>query len=174
MPLDQPSILRTLMQWRTRLAAAAWLVTRDAHAAEDIFQTVAVRAIAGDAAFDAEAALVSWAFVCTRHAAIDWSRRRRREAVGIDAAVLERVEAEWIGVGADDVRLAALRACLEAVPEASRRLLRLRYADGRGCAEVAERLGAGLDAVYKRLSRLHAALRRCVEGKLAAAGGADR
>lgn len=174
MPLDQPAILRTLMQWRTRLVAAAWLVTRDAHAGEDIFQTVAVRAIAGDATFDAEAALVSWAFVCTRHAAVDWSRRRRREEVGIDTGILDRVEAEWIAAGTDEARLAALRACLEAVPEASRRLLRLRYADGRGCAEVAERVGAGLDTVYKRLSRLHAALRRCIDGKLAAAGGADR
>jgi hypothetical protein len=41
-------------------------------------------------------------------------------------------------------------------------------------AEVAAAVGVGLDAVYKRLSRLHAALRQCVEGKLIEAKGAHR
>jgi DNA-directed RNA polymerase specialized sigma24 family protein len=31
---------------------------------------------------------------------------------------------------------------------------------------VAQQLGAGLNAVYKRLSRLHQALKKCIETKL--------
>ena len=42
------------MRWRTRLSAAAWLVVRDAHAAEDIFQNVAVKAMTREARFEAE------------------------------------------------------------------------------------------------------------------------
>jgi DNA-directed RNA polymerase specialized sigma24 family protein len=60
------------------------------------------------------------------------------------------------------------------VPAESRRVLELRYADGLGCAEVAAAVGVGLDAVYKRLSRLHTTLRQCVEGKLIEAKGAHR
>jgi len=45
-------------------------------------------------------------------------------------------------------------------------LLRLRYFDGNSCADVANKLGMGLSAVYKRLSRLHAGLRKCVELRL--------
>ncbi len=174
MPLDNPQILRALMPWRTRLSAAAWIVTRDAHAAEDIFQTVAVKAISTEVVFEAEAALVSWAFIAMRHAAIDWMRRRSREEVGIEAGLLDRVDAEWIERGPEGGRLAALRECLEGVPVESRRLLDLRYADGLSCAEVAARLGLALDAVYKRLSRLHATLGQCVEGKLIEAKGAHR
>jgi RNA polymerase sigma-70 factor (ECF subfamily) len=174
MPLDHAQILRALMPWRTRLSAAAWIVTRDAHAAEDIFQAVAVKAISTDVVFEAEAALVSWAFIAMRHAAIDWQRRRSREEVGIEAGLLDRVDAEWIERGPEGERLAALRECLERVPADSRRVLELRYADGLDCAEVAAAVGVGLDAVYKRLSRLHATLRQCVEGKLIESKGAIR
>jgi DNA-directed RNA polymerase specialized sigma24 family protein len=60
------------------------------------------------------------------------------------------------------------------VPAESRRVLELRYADGLGCAEVAAAVGVGLDAIYKRLSRLHATLRQCVEGKLIEPKGGNR
>ena len=174
MTLDNAQILRVLMPWRTRLSAAAWLVTHDAHAAEDIFQSVVVKAISTNVAFEAEAALVSWAFIAMRHTAIDWQRRRSREEVGLEGSLLDRVDAEWIERGPEGGRLAALRECLEGVPAESRRVLELRYADGLGCAEVAAAVGMGLDAVYKRLSRLHATLRQCVEGKLIEAEGAHR
>jgi hypothetical protein len=38
MPLSEKEILRFLMQSRERISAAAWLVVKDAHVAEDIFQ----------------------------------------------------------------------------------------------------------------------------------------
>ena len=38
MTLSEWDILRTLMKSRDRVAAASWVVVRDAHAAEDIFQ----------------------------------------------------------------------------------------------------------------------------------------
>ena len=66
--------------------------------------------------------------------------------------------------------MGALRDCLDQIPAASRRLLELRYFEGRSCNEVAAEVGAGLDAVYQRLSRLHRQLRACVEQRL---GGAQ-
>ena len=61
----------------------------------------------------------------------------------------------------------ALRDCLAAAPESSRRLLKLRYFDGYRCEEVAREMGIALNAICKRLSRLHESLRQCVDGKLA-------
>jgi RNA polymerase sigma factor (sigma-70 family) len=60
-----------------------------------------------------------------------------------------------------------LQDCLAAVPESARRLLKLRYFDGYSCEEVAEQRGIGLNAIYKRISRLHEDLKACIEGKLA-------
>jgi hypothetical protein len=39
MTISKQDILRTLMKWHDRIAVAAWVVVRDAHTAEDIFQT---------------------------------------------------------------------------------------------------------------------------------------
>jgi RNA polymerase sigma-70 factor (ECF subfamily) len=172
MPLDQTAVITTVMQWRQKLTAAAWLVVRDTHAADDIFQTVVLKALSSEAVFDADAAVVSWSFITCRNASIDWLRRRRKETSVLEANTITTLHDEWAreNLAHANVRTDALEACLGEVPEQARLLIRLRYADGLACGEVAARLGLNLDAVYKRLSRLHLTLRQCVEGKLALEG----
>jgi RNA polymerase sigma-70 factor (ECF subfamily) len=167
--LTEESILQTLLQARMRLSAAVWLMVRDTHAAEDIFQNVTLKAMSSRATFASESSLLSWAFITARREGIDWLRRHRRETIGLEDGVLDLLDREWQAeIPAGSARSDALADCLAAVPESARRLLRLRYFEGHNCEEVAERLGLGLDAVYQRLSRLHRQLRQCVEGKLPA------
>ena len=115
---------------------------------------------------------MSWSFVTCRNASIDWLRRRKREAAILEADTVAQLHEEWAtaGLQQEDRRADALEECLSDVTEQARVLVRLRYADGLACGEVADRLGITLDAVYKRLSRLHLTLRQCVEGKLAVEG----
>ncbi len=168
MTISEQDILRTLMKSRDRIAAAAWVVVRDAHAAEDIFQDVVIKALTKEVSFEAEGALLSWAFITARRGGIDWLRRHRRELTGLDSEVLELLEQEWLCETAHhgEQRTEALRACLKALPEKSSRLLRLRYFEGDSCREVATKLGTGLNVVYKRLSRLHKGLKECIELRL--------
>ena len=172
--LSEPEILPALMKWRTRVSAAAWVVLHDAHAAEDIFQNVALKAMTREATFETESALLSWAFITARREGIDWLRQHQRETTGLDADILEMLEHEWPSAPAQPAGeiIEALRTCLEAAPEPSRRLLKLRYFEGYRCEEVAEQMGIGLSAIYKRVSRLHESLKECIEGKLAGAGEA--
>ena len=169
MKLTEQAILQMLMKARTRLSAAAWLVVRDTHAAEDIFQNVALKAMTREVTFESEAALLSWAFITARREGIDWLRRHQRETLSLDAEVLELLEHEWQSEAAHPAgaKVEALRDCLAAAPESARRLLKLRYFDGYSCEEVAEQMGLGLNAVYKRVSRLHESLKDCIQGKLA-------
>ncbi len=166
--LSEPDILQTLMKWRTRVSAAAWVVVRDTHAAEDIFQNVALKAMTREVSFENESALLSWAFITARREGIDWLRRHQRETICLDAEILELLEHEWQSKPAHSAgaKMEALQDCLEAAPEAARRLLKLRYFDGYSCAELAEQMGLGLNAIYKRVSRLHESLKNCIEGKL--------
>ena len=89
----------------------------------------------------------------------------------MDTAILELLEHEWIteATPRGNAQMAALQECLESVPDKSRQLLRLRYFQAYSCQEIAEQFGAALDAIYKRLSRLHASLRACIEKRLAEA-----
>ncbi|MEI6236786.1 MAG: sigma-70 family RNA polymerase sigma factor [Planctomycetota bacterium] len=169
MPLAQEEIVKTLLSSRMRVLASLWVIVRDAPAAEDIFQNVTVKALAGETRFAREAELISWAHVTARNEALNWVRAKRSQAVALDTAVLEMLEREWARDsahgGAD--RVEALRDCLAALPAASRRVLELRYFDERSCAHVARESGVGIDAIYQRLSRLHRALKKCIERRLA-------
>ena len=173
MNLTEPGILQTLMKWRTRVSAAAWVVVRDAHAAEDIFQNVALKAMTREVSFENEAALMSWAFITARREGIDWLRRHQHETLCLDAEILGLLENEWQSEVAHPAgaKVEALQDCLAAAPESARRLLKLRYFDGYSCEEVAEHMGLGLNAIYKRVSRLHESLKDCIEGKLRNATG---
>ena len=166
--LSEPDILQSLMKARTRLSAAAWLVVRDTHAAEDIFQNVTLKAMTRPVLFENEASLMSWALVTARREGIDWQRRHQRESLGIDPEILNLIDREWQSPQAHPLgaKMEALQDCLAAAPESARRLLRLRYYDGHSCEEVAEKMGLELNAIYKRISRLHGSLRDCIEEKL--------
>ncbi len=169
MALAQEYIVRTLLAARMRISASAWVIVRDAQAAEDIFQNVTVKALTGGGQFECEAQLVSWAHVTARHEALNLIRSRKARVLVLDAASLELLESEWIREAArpESDRVEALRQCLDALPADSRRVLHLRYFQERSCAEVSQALGVGLDAIYQRLSRLHRALAQCIERRLA-------
>ena len=68
-----------------------------------------------------------------------------------------------------DPRAEALERCLEGLPPKSRPLLALRYEQGLKLGQIAQRIGASLDAVHKALFRLRDRLQECVEQRLAAA-----
>ena len=168
MPFDHETTLRHLFAARQRLSAAAWLIVRDAHAAEDIFQSVALKSVTRDVSFEHEGALLSWATVSAKREAVDWLRKRKSETLGLELDVLDLLDREWQSKSAapEGRRMEALRECLDAVPANSRRLLDLRYFEGHQCQEVAEMLGAGVEAIYQRLSRLHRQLKQCVDQRL--------
>jgi RNA polymerase sigma-70 factor (ECF subfamily) len=164
------------MHWRNRISAAAWVVVRDAHLAEDIFQKVTLKALACDVTFESEGALLSWAFISARREGIDWLRKKGREAATLAPHLLDVIDNEWRenAVAAGMEKLEALKGCLEATPSESQMLLRLRYAEGLRCELIAKQLSVKVDAVYKRLSRLHEMLRQCIDLKLNATTPARR
>jgi len=176
MALAQESIVRTLLAARMRISASAYVIVRDAQAAEDIFQNVTVKAITGDARFDMEAQLLSWAHVTARHEAMNQLRSRKGHALVLGPTVLELLQADWEGGlgGSEGDRVEALRKCVESLPDDSRRMLELRYFQARTCTEVSREMGLGLDAVYQRLSRLHRSLRQCIERRLGGGAPANR
>lgn len=171
MALTQEEVVSVLFAARSRISTGIWLVVRDSQVAEDIFQTTAVKAIAPGASFASQAHLLSWVQVVARREALDWLRRSRPECTVLEADVLTLLEQQaQADPTPEGARVDALRDCVELVPQRSRRLLELRYCEGRSCEEVAKATGVKLAAVYQRLSRLHRALKGCVERRLA--GGA--
>jgi RNA polymerase sigma-70 factor (ECF subfamily) len=172
MPLSEKEILRFLMQSRERISAAAWLVVKDAHVAEDIFQNTVLKAVTKDVSFQAEAALFSWAFITARRDSLNWFRKHGRESVGIDEDILTLIHQDWQNdhLNPKGNRFELLRDCMEELPQKSEKILRLRYFEGLSCGEIADSISITLDAVYKRISRIQNSLRKCVELKMQPGG----
>ena len=172
MPLSEKEIFRFLMQSRERISAAAWLVVKDAHVAEDIFQNTVLKAVTKDVSFEAEAALFSWAFITARRDSLNWIRKHRRESVGIDEDILTLIHQDWQNdhLNPKGNRFELLRDCMEELPKKSEKILRLRYFEGLSCGEIADSISITLDAVYKRISRIQNSLRKCVELKMQPGG----
>ncbi|MCA8964369.1 MAG: hypothetical protein H6838_10880 [Planctomycetes bacterium] len=83
---------------------------------------------------------------------------------------VEAADAVWdrrCGDDDGDGYLAALRACVDALPARSRRLVELGYEDELGRAAIGRELGLRTDGVKTALRRLREMLRTCVEKRIA-------
>ena len=106
----------------------------------------------------------TWLFRTTRHRAIDFLRKRRRERELIDDVPIEDVVDET-GNGGEgdsvvDIDEAALGAALLAMPPPQREVVMLRYRDGLTYQEIAQVINRPMGTVR---TRLHHARKRLQE-----------
>jgi RNA polymerase sigma-70 factor (ECF subfamily) len=167
MPLGPDAVVQVLLRDRLRIAAVAVAVVRDIHAADDIFQQVVLSALQHRDQFQDAGHALGWAIRAARHRAVDLARGRHLRP--LPDAVLDRLEAAWAdpAEACPSDRAEALHRCLAKLTGPVRTLIGLRYDEGLSAAAIGERLGRSTDAVYQTLSRVHRALRACVEQELA-------
>jgi len=125
--------------------------------------------------YDLDRPFAGWLRGIAKHKVIDYFRAcqtgRRRvhslppEAVAAVADELERLNRPPRGEVYRDC-FAALRTCLEALPERDREVVERAYRQRQNCTTIADQLGHTADAVRKRLQRARAALRDCILSKL--------
>jgi RNA polymerase sigma-70 factor, ECF subfamily len=134
-------------------------------AAEDVQQEVWLAVYRGVASLSDPRAFRTWLYRTTRHRAVDYLRRRRRERelVADVAADADAGGGSAAAHGPDDDPLSepldagALHAALATLPPVQREALVLRYQDGLSYAEIALVVGCSVGTVR---SRLHHAKRR--------------
>lgn len=93
-------------------------------------------------------------------------RSRRSLAARREVELADEVWQQQCEAIDDDVRIAALRQCVAALPDRSRGLLQRCYGDGAGREALAAEFGLLAEGVKTSLRRLRAALRECVERRL--------
>ncbi len=120
-------------------------------AAEDVQQEVWLAVYRGIRTLSNARAFRTWLFRTTRHRAIDFLRRRRRESELLADAALERIGLSESAEDSLEVDEAALRLALETLPAAQREVLILRYRDDLSYAQIALVVGCALGTVRSRL-----------------------
>lgn len=167
--LGQGQIARLLMHHRTALYGYIFACVRNHADAEDILQNVSVAVTESIQQLMDEKGFLPWAREIARRRVLAHRRLARREQP-LDPELLarlaeasDRVERER---PASDQR-SALLACLESLPEQSRRIIAMRY-DGSvaGMNELAARFGRSVQGIYAQVKRIKAVLRECVQRRL--------
>ena len=167
MSWSRNDVLQLALAHRTRLWGYLLGLTKDARAAEDLFQETWLIVCEKWEQFRPGTSFMAWACTIARFqflASVDPQRRRH---VLVESAVLEQALAE-APAGDDGLadRRAALRACLTTLRGRARQAVSLVYVEDHGHEGAAERLGLSLNALYTLLSRVRQNLRTCIERRL--------
>jgi RNA polymerase sigma-70 factor (ECF subfamily) len=141
----------------------------DPFEADDLAQEVFLIAFRKLDGFDGKRPITGWLRAIAHNKAREYLRKRREFAAGaagdllnlIDESIERREEQE-----PTSEMVEALRMCAKELARHARDLLRWRYADDLGMAEVCEKLGRGHSTVTMMLWRIRRQLRACVEQRL--------
>ena len=166
---------------RPYLLRYASLQLRDSAAAEDAVQEALLAALAGEAGYGGRANLRTWLTGILKHKIVDTIRRQSRERPAADL-VSEGDDGEFDGLfdnrghweempdaweqpeGALGQKqfLAALEACLRALPERTARVFMMREHLGLETSEICKELGITSTHCWVMLHRARMALRLCL------------
>jgi RNA polymerase sigma-70 factor (ECF subfamily) len=117
--------------------------------------------------FAANSNFIAWAFQIARFQVMKAQAQRRSAAHRFSDEVIEALAASAPALPFDEAKLAALPGCLEQLAPQARRIVELCYQHEHKPREIARLLGWTAAAVSVTLTRARAALRDCVERRLA-------
>jgi RNA polymerase sigma-70 factor, ECF subfamily len=172
---------RQIEDLRPYLLRYAALQLRDSAAAEDAVQEALLAALAGEANFAGRSNLRTWLTGILKHKIVDAIRRQSRERTaaeldpGSDAEEFdglfdrrghwEETPNAWDqpeGALGQKQFLAALEACLRALPERTARVFMMREHLGMDTPEICKELGITATHCWVMLHRARMALRLCL------------
>ena len=173
---------RQIEALRPYLLRYATLQLRDAAAAEDAVQEALLAALAGEANFAGRSNLRTWLTGILKHKIVDGIRRQARERPAADlqegdeGGEFDRLfdrRGHWQeapdawqqpeGALGQKQFLAALEACLRALPERTARVFMMREHLGLETAEICKELGISATHCWVMLHRARMALRLCLQ-----------
>jgi RNA polymerase sigma-70 factor, ECF subfamily len=136
---------------------------------EDTFQEVSLLLWREFDKYDPTRPFAAWARGVAAKTILRGARDARHSSLAMSEATVAALENAFARFDAAPPRdEEALRQCLQALPDKSRALLRLRYQESLKLAEIASRTSSNVSAVHKALTRLRDALQKCVQRRLRA------
>jgi len=109
----------------------------------------------------------SWAYRVAFNQVLAFRKRRVRDRLLFDDALLNQLEEDMQSQASPLVNnQEALQSCAQKLPNQSRHLLAMRYQSALSVKAIAEQLGSTVTAVSKSLYRIRLTLRKCVQDSL--------
>jgi len=159
---------RHFMQHRTMLAAYLRAIVHERSLAEEVLTDVSLEITRSWQRYDPARSFAAWARGLARRVALTRLRAENRQPALLEPDVLEIVGADLETFG-DQARLEErkrlLEECVGKLSEPHQRLLQMRYFQDLTYDHIAQKLRRTVEALYTAFSRIHKALRECVERK---------
>ena len=184
---DEAAFSELVERNTARLLAVAQRLLRNEHEAHDAVQDAFLQAFKGLAAFNGAAKLSTWLHRIVVNAALMRLRSRKHRAERSIDDLLPRFDesGEWaeepgqLAVSSHELleqreTRAAVRRCIDQLPDTYRTVLLMRDIEDLDTDEVAESLGISANAVKIRLHRARQALRTLIEAELRPASAPAR
>jgi len=143
----------------------------DPELVDDVVQETFVAVTARAAHYDPRQSFKGWLFIVARDKIREVGGRAEAEARPFADDVLEVLAASHKGFSISPDHMRFLDECIEMLAPQSRRIVALRYQNSMKPRHVAKALGWTAASVRVALSRARAAIRECVEKKMATAEG---
>lgn len=174
-PPTMPDLHFSLLWGEAHSAVAGFVrgMVGDRATAENLVQDVALWAFRSFASYDRSRPFTAWVLGVARHRVHHhWKKLAQKRPVFQDLTLIDDLAAITVELEEDDRggEHEALRECLRAVVGRSWEVVRLHYVDGLTTERVAQRLSLAGGHVRVMLHRIRAALRACIERRLAADG----
>lgn len=158
-----------------RIRAYLSRFVRDRDAVDDLAQETFLTAYRSLPSYTGEAPLGLWLIRIAKNRALAYLRneqsRRHQETRNFQSvlaqSLLRTLESEQETAERQDLELAALRSCLEKLPETSAAIITDYYFNRRSAVDIARRTGKKKSAVWMTLLRIRNALRECMKTRLA-------
>jgi RNA polymerase sigma-70 factor (ECF subfamily) len=136
--------------------------------ADEILQETNIRLWEEFDRFEPGTSFLAWAKRVAFFQVRTWRKKQGRSKLVFDQSLLDAIAAEHDRVSpVVEEREQALEECLEELTARNRQLLAVFYSDHSQVQDVASVLNRSVAAVYKALQRIRAALRLCVERRMA-------
>lgn len=119
------------------------------------------------AVYDPARPFLPWALTVARFEVLAHRKRRSRDRLVFDDALLGQIAEEYERQSARGGALQALEHCLQKLPAAQRELVDRRYLHGESVNDIAARQGRAANAVSALLYRIRSLLANCVDHTLA-------
>lgn len=119
--------------------------------------------------FDDTRPFLRWAFRFAFHRVLAFRKSRRRSRLILNDEVVQLISDKYVeDLTPSDMRVSALRRCLEKLDDAQAQLIRERYVDKMSVNTIAARLGGTANQISARLYRIRQTLSRCIQAALSA------
>jgi RNA polymerase sigma-70 factor (ECF subfamily) len=160
---DADSFVRLLTQHEPQLRSCVLLWVPNWNDAQDITQQVSVILWRKFEQYQPGTSFLAWALGIAKLEAKDYWRRQQPDRRLFTDEFVDAVAEDAVAMAEEvDHRRGLLKHCVDRLRPADRELLALRYERETAVVDIARQVGRSVEAVYKSLGRLRAALLECV------------